>query len=407
MPDGDYIITPLGGPPSVSLREAVVDYNPPLMSDFTDPVVNGGFTEDVFRPGVKVLFPAQGSPYVDIEELFQERRGVAFSAHGPREYVRRFRVRMRRNWPSNERGLPTSFLHGPVAVCSCPGLPRPYSPYIPYRREEVDLKALAVHIQAEQEHGDDAQCWIVTVNYSTDMPPGGPTLGKTFMPWKTNGNQNNPWDLPPVLEYDTDSYTEYPIHDLYGRPFLDSAGRPHNPPPGVLKGDRVLTITRNERFYEDREEDFLFVVNSVTFKKSPPGYAFCTGSRAVESWLGPTKFWRVTYKVILRRRRVLANDDLNNTNPPFSPIPLLNAGYHQKLSLFGQALNDVHTIPIMRFGVPTPVPVLLDENGLRQTATRPVKDPVSGQTTQELIPTYKNFHIHRSVDLNQLLIPGQ
>lgn len=351
---------------------------------------------DVFAPNVKITFGAFAI-WEDIEELFQGRNGTPFNSNGPREYTRRFRVRVKAN-QVNERAK----LAGPVHICSCPGIPTPFAPYIPYRKEEWDLKALAVRITAEQEHTDDSQCWIVTVYYSTDMPPGGPTFGYTAMPWITLGNQTNPWQLPPVLEYDTESYMDYPVTDLNGQPYTDAAGRPFQSPPGVLRGDRVLTITRNERFYETRLEQYDFVTNLISFKGYDRGYAFCMGSRATETWLGPTKFWRVTYKVMLRKKIQLSDGSFVKA---FNPQKVLNAGMYQRANIFGFVIPQLGTVPIIRFGQQVSQPVLLNEDGVEQKVMINFAKPGGGFFSIPK-PTYMYFTDYREVDLNQLLTTG-
>lgn len=353
---------------------------------------NGGINFEPSGVAFKIVFGA-ASPFADIEELFSGRTGVPWSANQGRSYIRKFRVRTKTTTDFNN-----AVLLGPVFIATCPGLPRPYSPYIPYRKEEWDLKALAVNIQCDQELGDDSQSWIVTISYSTDMPAGGPRFGQTYLGWITYGDQNNPWMIPPVLEYDGEVYTDYPATDILGKAYQDTVGRPFNPPRGVMRGDRVLTITRNEQFFEDRAEDYVFKVNSVPFKGYQIGYCLSFPPRASEQWLGPTKFWRVTYKVLMRKRIKLLDGTYNS---PFSPAKVLNAGMYQKRTLFvpGVGVLPITGIaPIIRFGMQVSAPVLLNSSGQEETQI----DPITGQLKQ----TYLSFDDYESADLNQLLISG-
>lgn len=339
---------------------------------------------------LKIVFGGN-SPFQDVEELFAGRTGVPFSAGAARTFVRKFRVK------TITRGeFPKSILMGPNAIASCPGIPKPFSPYIPYRVEEWDYNALAVNIQCDQELNDESSTWIVTVNYSTDMPPGGPTFGNTGIGWEFSGNQVRPWDIPIVKEYDGETYTDYPISDLNGKPFIDTADRPFVSPPGVLKGDRVLTITRNELFFENRVEDYVYKVNKAMFiNKYPPGYAFSFPPRAVQAWLGPIMYWKVTYKILLRKALLFANLESNSA---FSPIKILNAGLYQKGNWLGVALPGT-IAPISKFGHQVTSPVLLDANGLEQKTI----DLVTGK----LKAVYLSFDVYESADFDQLLLTGQ
>lgn len=365
---------------------------------------NGPIRVEPFGPGFQVQFGPKDQ-FQSIEELFDQRTGTPFAASGPRTYTRRFRVIVK-----TTALFPNAILMGPVAICNCPGLPVPYAPYIPYRVQEWDLDALAVSISAEQELKDDSQSWIVTVQYSTEMPPGGPTYGFTQMPWFDTGNQHLPWNLPIVQEYDGETYTEYPICDLDGRPFVNAAGTPFSPPVGLLRGDRVLTITRNERFFETRAEDYVFVSNLLPFKGRDPGYCLCTPPRAVEMWLGATRFWRVTYKIIMKKKLASVAGPGGFT-PGFQPVQILNAGLYQKMNLWIPPGVPVPvpnlTVPIIRFGNKVSLPVLLDEDGLEQRNTIAIPGGGGVPAGVTLKPTFIPFNGYRLVDLNQLLLTGQ
>lgn len=361
----------------------------------------GAVEFDPTAPAMKIMFGSQ-SPYAEIEELFDQRSGIPFQGNGTRTYNRRFRVRLK-----SLTEFPRANLLGPVAIASCPGIPIPYAPYIPYRPEEWDYKALAIMIQCDQELSDDSQTWIVTVSYSTEMPPGGPTFGNTRMPWFSNGTQSNPWFLPVVKEYDTESYAEYATVDLDSKPFVNAADTPIPGPP-IMRGDRVLTITRNERLYESRSTSYEFTTNTNNFSPAgpgggatyPPGYAYCQGSRAQEVWLGPTKFWRVTYKILLRRRIRLADGTYNSK---FSPIKILNAGMYEKASYFTRFGSFPISVPISKMGHQVSNPVLLDATGKEQTSRFPAGPAANAG---QLIPTYLYFRILEETNLNDLLNTG-
>ncbi len=338
-----------------------------------------GINSDVFRPGTMVVFGDQ-SPFRSVEELYTSRPGTPFSSTGPRTYTRRFRVMVK----TSEIGA--SF------VCRCPGLPEPFAPYIPARRFEYDPYARAVNISADTEKDDDWQAWVVVVQYSTEMPAWGPLFGKIKLGWDTvNGIQNKPWLLPPVIETDTETFTDYPLVDLDNLPYTDAAGRPFRPAPGFQAGYKAITITRNEKDFDTRTEDYILVTNSSEFRKAPTGYALCLGPRATEVYLGTQKYHRVTYRVLLKKREKLKDGTFS---PGWNPVNILNAGMYQRASLFGAPLPaNFGLVPIVKFGVQVTDPVLLDDDG------------------KELVdvtkPTFISRRPYRSVNLGDLLNPAQ
>lgn len=363
--------------------------SPAVQSDFLGVRHSQGPLDgDNFRPGRQIFFDSIDPYFLSIEELFEGKTGTPFSASGVRKYTRRFLVIVKTN------------LLGPAGVSSCPGVPMPFAPYTPNRREEWDLLAVAVDISADQADRDDWQKWIVTVQYSTEVPPGGPTFLKTGLGNARSGTQQNPWDEPPAVEADVENETTYPVQDLDGKAYTNSADQPFTPPYARPSGYRVYTATRNEKKadFETRLEDYVYVVNSTTWKGYQPGYVLCTGGRGPLLYRGAVPFYRVTYKFLCKKRVQLPDGTFT---PGWQPR-ILDAGMFQRDTLFGIAAIPDTLVPIVQFGHQVNQPVLLDGNGLVQTEKYDMSYPIVA-LRGKLKPKYRDFKDFRSVELNDLI----
>lgn len=322
------------------------------------------------------------SPYWEkIEETFSGA-GTPFDAMtGVREYTRQFHVRVK---------VPDI---GPALVCACPGVPMPYAPYIPGRRWEWDLQARAIKISAARRNPNDPadwQEWVVTVQYSTNMPPGGPIAGMD-LGWNSVGPQNSPWDEPPHLEWDPEVTTTYPLADRDGNPFLNAAGQMHPPPP-LEDGVAVLVVTRNWRFAsleqcKEHIERYSFVVNQAPFVGAAKGKVLSLPPRATEMYRGLIRYWRMTYRLKFRpTRRQWGHDDF----PDDSWQPkVLNAGQYQLKSVLGVPVPNT-LVPIYIGNQAVNYPVPLSGAGLRAE------------------PGDENFLVYRyydEVDFNDIILP--
>lgn len=388
-PDADFN-------PQLLVRPKVYT-DPPVAADFTggngtphsqgDPAGKGF---DNFRPNYRVLFQPSDPYFESIEELFDDKAGKPFSNSGHRTYVRRFRVLVKTN------------LIGPAGVCGCPGVPMPYAPYIPNRREEWDYLAVAVDIEAVSENKGDWQAWIVTVNYSTDVGPAGPSFLKTGLGNALAGTQQNPWDEPVVVESDIETETVYPAEDLDGKAYNNSADQPFTPPYSHPTGYRVYTVTRNEKKtdFENRVEDYVYVVNNAPYKGYPAGYVLCTGGRGPLLWRGSVPYYRVTYKFLCKKRTLLPGSPTNYT-AGWQP-KILNAGMFQKDALFNIVPLNATLVPIIKMGHQVNQPVLLDANGREQTEKFPM-DYAIVSLRGKLKPIWLNFKAFRAVDLSALV----
>lgn len=333
-----------------------------------------------------------------IDELFAGRRGTPFSADMKRDYVRRFRVTVK------EKDIAA------VSVCSCPGLPWAYSPYQTATGTEYDLLALLVKMTAEPEHEDDWQNWIVTCEYSTELPAGGGAtgggaaggpvgtggnLGQVGRPNQGSGALNNPEMEPPELDWDFEVVQRHRPKDLDGRPYVNSAGQPLTPAPSQEEVYAVLNYTRNElAFDRSVATKYAFAVNSKVFLGASPGRAQCLPPKARKVWRGSLGYWRVNYRI-----RFLSETSENRFQPEYLDQGLM------EIDPVSGGLRNI----LLKGGVPASQPVLLDGAGRKAVSAREQSalngdNPPVGDT--EITPTFLSFRTYPSLDLNTLLQKG-
>jgi hypothetical protein len=336
--------------------------------------------------------PNYGFQFVgQAEELIESRSGSGFNSDGSRSYTRVWRVRL------EKRHAKTPFA-GPNGIYNCPGLPAPMAPFFLPETGENDLLALLVRYTAKKEFGDDWQCWLVTAEYSTNMPDGGPPA---FIGFGADpaGAQNQPWLMPPTIKWDAETVTRARARDLDDKPYVNAAGQPLSPAPTVEVARSVLVINRNEASFSRLVATlYNFAVNSDTFLGVPPGRVRCAPIVAEQRWRGGLSFWNVSYRLVFGAPRTTT---LTIPYPFPITVPLedleewdeeyLNQGTMRKQNVplvpfFGQP------VPITRNGSPVTQPVLLDLNGQQAK-------PVGGV----IQPTYVKFRNHVRRPFNPLL----
>lgn len=340
-------------------------------------------------------------PFVHcFEDLGTE--GTPFSSSGNRKYTKHYYVKVAQRV-------------SPQTACRCPGIPRPYTKFNAYRSNpwEADAQdnfALAVEISAKLIDDKEFSWWVVTVEYSTQMPDGGPVSHLSMrMPNELGGIQNVPWELPARLTWDTEEYQEAVDVDLDDKPYMNAAGTPFIPAATVTRTYRVLTIVRNESInnFESNQKFYDNVVNLYDFRGNEPGYALCKAPRGEEMFFGRTQYVKATYRVIMKRR--IRRGDGTYT-PGWQPR-YLNAGLYQKQSLFNIPVSN-KTVPIIMFGRQATQPQLLNAAGTVQTEryARPEPDPgydvlpfPPAHLVGQLKPVWVDFREYPAVDLRILL----
>lgn len=308
------------------------------------------------------------APFRLVRELRQTREGVPFSSDMVRTYTRRWLV------------IVTDNAMGAGKVCSAPGLPRPYSPYLCPDGAEFDLLSLAIRASAEMVKADDSRAhWIVTIDYSTQMPEGGPS-DNVNLGWEVGGAQNNPEMEPWDLEWDFEEARVAPAKDLNSIAYLNSARQPFKPAPTFEQGRATLVIVRNQLdITRETMTGMCYAVNSDRFLRADPGTVLCLPPRAKLMFRGRQAYWRVTWRLKFNRPKPKPPGNLvaglfpDPLAPNFGlPVDtgeleswqpeILDQGLCHLQIVPGLPLTG-HPVPIFRQGHPVTQPVLLDGNG--------------------------------------------
>lgn len=186
-------------------------------------------------------------------------------------------------------------------VLSAPGLPQRYFPYITL--VETDYYALCTRLAASRLSEKSAFHWLVEADYSTQQ--GDEDKDREV---------DNPLAEPAEVSVSFETYRE-PVtgvpDDQYAdddngfagkmvKGILNSAGEPFDPPAERDVARPILTITRNEAFFNTQLViAYTNAVNSDMFFGSKPRTARMAidGHRQFKSGL---KFWRVTYTITFK-----------------------------------------------------------------------------------------------------------
>ncbi len=321
-----------------------------------------------------------------IQEIFAGSVGTGFTTNNVRNYVRKLRVILDSDFTENRFASP-----GDVQVY--PGLPRPYGSYISQlSAKEQDLNALCVRLTAEREHPDDWQTWIVTADYSTEIPDHGPITDGTYVFGDSEiGPQNQPWLLPPKIEWDVQETTVARQYDLNGHAFLNSARVPFSPAPAFEEAYPVLIISRNEQnFTASHIADWSFVVNSAPFLGRLAGQVQCLPPKAKKVYFGRTPYYQAVYRLRFKVTDEMVPLALGKLPATWQP-DILDQGYHRLVE--DQALGKFVPRPIYEGMTPVSRPRLLD--GAGEVLVLPNADLSND-------PVYIRFDVYRQRNFSEL-----
>lgn len=342
--------------------------------------------------------------FLVVDELPDEtREGSPWTADGHRQYVRRFLVVLDKHHPTMGEHLKRL---GATAICKAPGLPSPYSPYITADGFENDLHAVAVRFRADRSRDRDAYHWIVTIEYSTNVPEGGVGDEELFGD-DAMGGQNNPENKPWHFEWDPEDVQRAPATDLNGWPYLNSANQPFIPPHQRIQARATLVIHRNMRQFGWKTiTKFAYTTNIDPFLGAPRGTVLCMPPRGIMAYLGDKRYWRTRWVLKFGAMKPFVNpaDPLGEADIPEDYNELEN---WEHVQILDQGLCRIQNNPAnpFTFGMPVPiyrqghqisVPDLLDGEG------QPVVPDGEGKRN----PVYLEFREARSIQFAQLFQQG-
>jgi hypothetical protein len=333
----------------------------------------------------------------DAQEIDTEREGTPFSVDNVREYIRRFRV------------IAKDKRMGPLSVCYCNGIPLPWSFYMTAGGLEYDTQARAVRFEAAQENPDDWPNWIVTVTYSTQLPPGGvPTFpgdprgpGGAGRQRSPKGSQTEPELEPPEISWDED-IIRYPLpRDLDGKAFLNTAQLPLAPAPMFDFPYNTLTVARNDvKFDPNAMLEYAMSYNSDTFMGAPPGCAQCLPVKSKLTHKGTIWYHRSIYRIrfvpnILIQDTVFGDSKHRLTWKEIEST-FLNAGSKQVSTKEGKVVTWKGVIGAD--GHPINEPMCLAEDGT-QLHPNDLRDKIR-------MPYWLEFRVRESKEFKKLFARG-
>ena len=347
--------------------------------------------------------PVFASDFVLCDEDFEDRQGTPFNAFGPRNYVKNFKVLMRRNE------------HGPLAACLCPYLPRPYSPYI-NAYGDIDTFCRLVKMSAKQMNNTDGLMYIVTCEYSNDLKMFNPgnfdfPIGLNGQP--TQGAHNNPELQPPDIEWDSEETVMVVNQDLDGKPFINSSWEAYSQGLKIPVYRPILSLTRNELRYNPQTACLVSgTTNDRRVLGRPEDSVLVMAPRAKVMNDKGVAYWKVTYRIKLGYQK---RDE--EFGPEGTEEGLYESFQHEELDqgfkelVFLADLDwelDENGNPVpLRLWTQVPIksgdpsvtrPVLLNGNGKKQT--RLMDNEIFP------LPVYRSFRIRRRINVEQLLTRG-
>lgn len=238
---------------------------------------------------------------------------------------------------------------------------------------ESDPKLFIQNVTAKCSEEDGRQ-WVVTFEYGpyNASEQGGAGENGTIDPTK----------IPPKIHSGSARYEEAVTHDSRtGKPILNKAGLPFDPPLVRPVSNSVWTITRNEATWDGSLTQYENHVNVDTFLGYAPNTVkvnSVTAERLVQADFG--YYWEVTYEFEIRPIIYAVDEDGNPINedtglPPPDDVggPLiLQNGWSDKVlnaGLLKKVGSDLKRITVD--GVPVSQPVALTTTGDYDPAAAP------------------------------------
>jgi hypothetical protein len=213
------------------------------------------------------------------------REGEGWTAEGHRNFTRRFLVLLKNEYKSLGAGY----------VCQAPGLPMPYAPYVTDDGNDSDLYAVATRFRSFAPDATAPVLRYVDVEYSTNVPEGGVSVGELFGT-DLIGAQNNPELKPWHIEWDPESFMRTPARDLDGFTFLNSATQPFATPYQQETGRATLLIVRNMLAFDRKTiTKYSFATNTDVFLGCEPGTVLCMPPRGVMMNFGGLRYMRTRW----------------------------------------------------------------------------------------------------------------
>ncbi|MCE9553418.1 MAG: hypothetical protein K8T91_08595 [Planctomycetes bacterium] len=160
-------------------------------------------------------------------------------------------------------------------------------------------------------HTDDPERKVT--NVSAEHKDGHPMICEVKVEYSTaeanadgSDKQENPLDRPPDIDWGGSDVTESYFRDTADNPVVTSAGEPFENFLERERGERILTVTRNEAALDiNLLEDYKHAVNSDQFVIDgvpiPAGMAKMGTATAKRSRENETDYYAITYPIKLNK----------------------------------------------------------------------------------------------------------
>ncbi len=242
-----------------------------------------------------------------------------------------------------------------------------------------DAGAIVTNVDPVQE-SEQQRVWRVAIKYDSKS---------TKLPSEDGQVAQNPLERPAIISWSSALIEKTFPKDLDGKPFVDMAGSPFDPPPAIPFSNLILTIQRNEAGIDPfRIVGFVNGVNQVDFFGIPRGHVLMTGFSANQGFGNGVPFWDVSYQFEVSK-------DL------WIPFLILNAGprYHPPFKSTGGDFfgTDLTKLVVAKDsdGVAHNGIVLLNAEGGLLNPNPDDNNP----------PVFLEFRLYDFVDFNQLNLP--
>lgn len=289
---------------------------------------------------------------IAVQETFTNR-GSSFNDKRQRDYTRSFDVL------SNLRD------ESQAVVRLASGIPRPWTPYIT-PQGDIDPGSYCTNVEVKQDT-QDPFLWRAVAQYSSliTRPDIHSIENPLLRPWEVSWSSTN--IMIPASR------------DREGNWVINSAGELFDPPPEEEEYRLVLTVTRNEVYFDPNTiRKYKGKVNSQPWIGIAKGQARMVDLSSTKKFEGGFWFWPTTYIWHIREPR-----------PGFKPeeawaLNLLDRGFYE----LDDSLPPKLKIATDVLGRPVTQPVLLDGSGHK--------------LAKDADPVYLTFHIHGQADFNDL-----
>lgn len=239
---------------------------------------------------------------------------------------------------------------------------------------EIDLASFLQGVDISHD-ADDGLSYRVVLDYKPIDPAEFGAGGGGLVNWIMA-----PWTAPPVLKWSSADMDWAITHDREGKPILNSADDPFDPPIVTQLTIPVATITRVEKAFDP---DWILVfrnrVNKDPWLGWPAESVLCqdlTGDRIFDpdwGWL-----WTTTYTLAFKPSRTADNGAVMDAG---WDAYVLNAGLRER--------KNGTLRPIMLGNAPASSPLPLDDDG--------EYDPN--------VAIYRRFKIHRTANFDDFNFP--